>query len=155
MSDHPPAKTGNAFDRRAGAPPPGPESGSMGNAVVEDFPAGFEKSVRTVIRPAFESLGNDLKALGYAISISEDAGRKISLHIVPVGVNKSIHPDDWFPTLAFFANPATKSIGLQGRNARRNSEPSPGARGDYKPAQISREVVEQELNKFTGEIANW
>jgi hypothetical protein len=126
MSDNPKAKTGSAFERRTGMPPPGLKSGSPGSAVVEDFPAGFEKSIRTVIRPAFESLGNDLKALGYDISISEDAVRKIALHIVPPGVSKSIHPDDWFPTLTFFANPATKSIGLQGRNARRNSEPSPG-----------------------------
>ncbi len=155
MTDKPTSRTGNAFDRRAGVPPPSPKSGSPGSAVVEDFPADFEKSIRTVIRPALESLGNGLRALGYDISISEDAVRRISLHIVPPGVSKSIHPDDWFPTLTFFANPATKSIGLQGRNARRNSEPSPGSRGDYKPALISREVVEKELKKFVGEIANW
>lgn len=155
MTGNPTAKTGSTFDRRTGMRPPGPKSEAPGSAVAEDFPADFEKSIRTAIRPAFESLGNGLRALGYDISISEDAVRKISLHIVPPGVSKSIHPDDWFPTLTFFANPATKSIGLQGRNARRNSEPSPGSRGDYKPALINREVVEKELKKFVGEIANW
>ena len=63
MSDNPKAKTGSAFERRTGMPPPSLKSGSPGSAVVEDFPAGFEKSIRTVIRPAFEFISNDLKAL--------------------------------------------------------------------------------------------
>jgi len=44
---------------------------------------------------------------------------------------------------------------LHGRNARRNSESASGPRGDYEPAQLSKEVVEKELMKFVGEIANW
>jgi len=32
---------------------------------------------------------------------------------------------------------------------------SPGSRGDYKPAQINQAMVENELMKFIGEIANW
>jgi hypothetical protein len=74
---------------------------------------------------------------------------------VPAGARKSIHPYDWFPTLSFNAAPFTKTIGLHGRNARRNSDSSSGPRGDYKPSQVNKELVEKELMKFVGEIANW
>ncbi|MBI3041251.1 MAG: hypothetical protein HYY78_00285 [Betaproteobacteria bacterium] len=48
-----------------------------------------------------------------------------------------------------------KTVGLHGRNMRPNSESTSGSRGDYKPAQVSNEIVEKELMKFIGEIANW
>lgn len=59
----------------------------------------------------------------------------------PPAVKKSIQAYDWFPTFSFFGAPYTKTIGLQGRNARRNAEGSTGARGDYKPAQLSQQLV--------------
>ena len=121
----------------------------------DDFPGDFTRLKLSVIRPAFETVGNGLKERGYEINISEEPGGKISIHILPPGVSKSIHPYDWFPTFSFFGVPNTKTIGLQGRNARRNSEGSTGARGDYKPAQLSQPLVEKELTKFVGEIANW
>ena len=121
----------------------------------DDFPADFAKLKLAVIKPAFESIGSSLEKRGHHISISEDDQGKISIHIVPAGANRSIHPWDWFPTLSFFGVPYTKTVAVQGRNARRNSEGTPGSRGDYKPAQISRELVEKELMKFVGEIANW
>src|SRR4029078_3665194 len=109
----------------------------------------------SVIRPAFENIGNRMKALGHEFNISEEPGGKISIHIVPAGVNKSIHPYDWFPTLSFFCAPFTKTIGLHGRNMRPNSEGSSGNRGDFTLAQVTRDLVEAELMKFIGEIANW
>src|SRR4029078_12059480 len=99
----------------------------------------------SVIRPAFENIGNRMKALGHEINISEEPAGKISIHIVPAGVSKSIHPYDWFPTLSFFGAPFTKTIGLHGRNARRNSEGDTGQRGDYTQTQIDKGVVEKEL----------
>jgi len=119
------------------------------------FPGDFAELKLSVIRPALETLGNKLKAHGHEISISEDASGRISIHIVPAGARKSIHPYDWFPTLSFVGAPFTRTVGLHGRNARRNSESASGPRGDYKPAQLSKEVVEKELMKFVGEIANW
>ena len=74
---------------------------------------------------------------------------------MPAGVNKSIHPYDWFPTLSFFGAPFTKTIGLHGRNARRNSDGGSGRRGEFKLSQVNKEFVEKELMKFIGEIANW
>lgn len=120
-----------------------------------DFPTDFANVKLKVIRPAFEKVGGVLKEKGHDVSISEEPQGKISIHIVPAGVEKSIQAYDWFPTLSFFGVPYTKTVGLQGRNARRNSEGSSGSRGDYKPAQISPELVEKELLKFVGEIANW
>jgi hypothetical protein len=121
----------------------------------DDFPGDFEKLKLSVIRPALEDIGNRMKASGHKINISEEPAGKISIHIVPPGVNKSIHPYDWFPTLSFFGAPFTKTIGVHGLNMRPNGDNGSGARGDYKLAQMDKAVVEKELKKFIGEIANW
>ena len=126
-----------------------------GKAVADDFPADFAKLKLSVIRPALEAVGIKLQERGHEINISEDASGRISIHIVPKGANKSIHPYDWFPTLSFIAVPYTRTIGLHGRNARRNSDSASGPRGDYRPAQVNEEVVERELMRFVAEIANW
>jgi hypothetical protein len=119
------------------------------------FPGEFARLKTSVIRPVFEAIGNTLKARGHEFNVSEEAGGRISIHIVPPGVNKSIHPYDWFPTLTFFGTPIAGTIGLQGRNMRPNSEVASGSRGIYTPAQIDQGLVEKELTKFIGEIANW
>lgn len=124
-------------------------------AAADDFPGDFAKLKLSVIRPALEAIGIRLKERGHEINISEDVLGTISIHIVPAGAKKSIHPYDWFPTLSFIATPYNRTIGLHGRNARRNSDSSSGPRGDYKPSQVSKDVVEKELMKFVGEIANW
>ncbi len=108
-----------------------------------------------MIRPAFESVGTGLKELGNEVNISEEPGGKISFHIVPVGVSKSVHPYNWFPTLSFYGAPFTKTIGLLGRNAKRNSDGGTGERGVYQLSQLNKDLVEKELKKFVGEIANW
>ncbi len=116
----------------------------------DDFAGDFAKLKLTVIRPTFETIGSMLKERGHEINISEEPGGKISLHIVPAGVSKSIHGYDWFPTFSFFGAPFTKTVGLHGRNMRPNSESASGSRGDYKPAQIDKALVEKELMKFIG-----
>ncbi len=123
--------------------------------VSEGFPEAFERLKATVIRPVFESVGNGLKARAHDFSIAEEPGGQISIHIMPPGVNRTIRRDDWFPTFSLFAASYSGTIGMHGRNMKPNSEPSSGSRGDYKPALLSREVVEKELAKFIGEIANW
>jgi hypothetical protein len=124
-------------------------------AVKEALPEAFERLKATVIRPVFESAGNDLKTRAHDFSISEEPGSQISMHIMPPGVNKTIRRDDWFPTFTLFAATYSGTIGIQGRNMRPNSEPSSGSRGDYKPELLGREVVEKELAKFISEISNW
>jgi len=119
------------------------------------FPGEFARLKASVIRPVFEAVGNRLKERGHEFNVHEEAGGRISIHIVPPGVKKSIHPDDWFPTLTFFGTPLAGTIGLQGRNMRPNSEAASGSRGIYTPAQIDKDLVEKELMKFVGEIANW
>jgi hypothetical protein len=127
----------------------------QGKADENSFPGDFAALKLSVIRPVFENVGNQMKARGHEFNISEESDGKISIHIVPTGVNKSIHPYDWFPTLSFYGAPFTKTIGLHGRNARRNSSGGSGERGDYQLSQVSKEFVEKELTKFIGEIANW
>ena len=124
-------------------------------AVTEAFPEAFERLKVTVIRPVFDSVGNAMKARAHEFSISEEPGGQISMHIMPPGVNRTIRRDDWFPTFSLFAATYSGTIGMHGRNLRPNSEPSSGSRGDYKPALLSKEIVEKELMKFIGEIANW
>lgn len=121
----------------------------------EGLPEAFERLKTTVIRPVFESVGNGLKARAHEFTISEEPGGQISIHIMPPGVNKTIRRDDWFPTFSLFAASYSNTIGMHGRNMRPNSEPSSGSRGDYKPELLSREIVEQGLTKFIGEISNW
>ena len=121
----------------------------------DDFPADFTRLKLSVIRPVFEAIGKELTERGSEIHISEESGGKISIHIVPAGTSKSVHPYNWFPTLSFTSAPFTKTIGMQGRNARRNSDGGSGERGVYKLPQVSKELVEKELKKFVGEIANW
>ena len=145
MAENLNSKSGKTIDLSSPTSAPG----------ADDFPGDFTRVKLSVIRPALESIAITLQERGDDINISEDAHGKISIHIVPAGVNKSIHAYDWFPTFSFLGAPSTKTITLQGRNARRNSEGSPSSRGDYKPAQISQEIVEKELKKFIGEIANW
>jgi hypothetical protein len=118
------------------------------------FAEEFSGLKASVIRPVFESVGTRMAAQGHEFNISEEAMGKISIHIVPAGAVKSIHPFSWFPTFSLFAAPFAKTVGVHGRNARPNSEGS-GQRGDYKLAQVTKEVVEKELAKFIGEIANW
>jgi hypothetical protein len=72
-------------------------------ASVADFASAYSELKCSIIRPAFEKAGTRLKTIGYDIGISETPDGKISIHIVPPGVNKSIHAYDWFPTLSFFA----------------------------------------------------
>jgi hypothetical protein len=144
-----------ALDQFTGKRSSGTDNAPQSKANEDDFPGDFARLKLTVIRPVFEAIGNGLTERGHEINISEEPGGKISIHIVPAGVSKSVHPYDWFPTLSFFGAPFTKTIGLHGRNARRNSDGGSGQRGDYKLAQVSKEVVEKELMKFIGEIANW
>ena len=155
MSENLNSKPGIALDRFTGKRGAATDAKLPGKGAVDDFPGDFAKLKLSVIRPAFETIGNRLKERGHEINISEDAGGRISIHIVPAGANKSIHPYDWFPTLSFTAAPFTRTIGLHGRNARRNSDSAYGPRGDYKPSQVNGEVVEKELMKFVAEIANW
>lgn len=148
-------KPGKSLDLFAGKRDAGTGVNLQSKAAVDDFPGDFAKLKLSVIRPALENIGNMLKERGHEINISEDAGGKLSIHIVPAGATKSIHPYDWFPTFSFIGAPFTRTIGLHGRNARRNSESASGPRGDYKPSQVNKEIVEKELMKFVGEIANW
>lgn len=155
MSEDLISKPRNALDRFTGKRGAAADGKPQSKATADDFPGDFAKLKLSVIRPAFETIGNMLKERGHEFNISEDAGGKISIHIVPAGVNKSIHPYDWFPTLSFFGAPFTRTIGLHGRNARRNSESASGPRGDYRPSQVNKEIVEKELMKFVAEISNW
>ena len=148
-------KLGQSLDLFTGKRDAGTGAKLQSKAAVDDFPGDFAKLKLSVIRPAFENIANKLKERGDDINISEDAHGKISIHIVPAGAKKSIHPYDWFPTLSFIGAPFTRTIGLHGRNARRNSESASGPRGDYKPSQVNKQFVEKELMKFVGEIANW
>jgi hypothetical protein len=155
MAEHLNSKPGQPLDLFTGKRDAGTVAKLQSKAAVDDFPGDFAKLKLSVIRPAFENIGNTLKERGHEINISEDAGGKISIHIVPAGAKKSIHPYDWFPTLSFIGAPFTRTIGVHGRNARRNSESASGPRGEYKPSQVNKEMVEKELMKFVGEIANW
>ena len=149
------SKMEKALDQFTGKRASSTDNTPQGKTSEDDFPGDFAKLKLSVIRPAFEAIGNKMKELGHEINISEEPGGRISIHIVPAGVNKSIHPYDWFPTLSFFGAPFTKTIGIQGRNARRNSEGGSGRRGEFKLSQVNKEFVEKELMKFIGEIANW
>ena len=155
MTEDQQLKMGHALDQFTGKRSADVDSALQRKASDDDFPGDFARLKSTVIRPAFEAIGTMLTERGHEFNISEEPGGKISIHIVPAGVSKSIHPYDWFPTLSFYGASFTKTVGLHGRNAKRNSESSSGQRGDYKLAQVNKGIVEQELMKFIGEIANW
>ncbi len=155
MAENMSSKFGKALDPYTGTHGPGTDNKPQNRISEDDFPGDFARLKLSVIRPKFEAIGKMLKERGHDFNISEEPGGKISIHIVPPGVNQSIHPYDWFPTFSFIGAPHPKTVGLHGRNMRPNSEPSSGSRGDYKPAQISSDLVEKELMKFVGEIANW
>lgn len=155
MTEDQQLKMGQALDQFTGKRNARADSALQRKTSEDDFPGDFARLKSTVIRPVFEAIGAMLTERGHEFNISEEQGGKISIHIVPAGVSKSIHPYDWFPTLSFYGAPFTKTVGLHGRNAKRNSESSSGQRGNYTLAQVTREVVEKELMKFIGEIANW
>lgn len=153
MTENPNSNMGKMLDQFTGKGTAHSVTLSSASAAGDSFAAAYEEIKRTVIRPAFENAGGMLKARGHEIHISEEPGGKIAIHIVPAGAKKSIHPYDWFPTFDLFPAPFSKAIGIHVRNARPNSEGS--SRGEYKLAQVNRELVEKELMKFIGEIANW
>jgi hypothetical protein len=155
MADNLNDRREKALDLFTGTRDAGTGGNQQGKAGEDGFPGEFERLKLSVIRPAFEDIGNRMKARGHEINISEEPGGKISIHIVPAGAKKSIPPFDWVPTFSFFGAPFTKTIGVHGRNMRPNSDNGSGSRGDYKPAQITQALVEKELMKFIGEIANW
>ena len=155
MSEDQNLKMGKALDQFTGVRSLEAESKLHSKPGEDDFPGDFAKLKLSVIRPTFESVGTLLKERGHEFNISEEPGGKISMHIVPAGVSKSIHPYDWFPTFSIFGASYTKTVGMHGRNMRPNSEPASGSRGDYKPAHVNREMLEKELMKFVGEIASW
>lgn len=133
----------------------GADEDRPGETSEDTFHGDFAKLKLSVIRPVFAAIGKMLQDRGHEFNISEDQGGKISIHIVPAGAIKSIHPYDWFPTLSFFAAPFTRTVGLHGRNMRRNSEAASGPRGEYKLAQVDSAFVEKQVTKFISEIANW
>jgi len=147
------SKMGKALDQFTGMRGARAASSPAPASVEDSFAAAYAELKQTVIRPAFENVGEQLTARGHEIHVSEEPGGKIAIHIVPAGATKSIHPYDWFPTFSLFPAPFTKTIGVHVRNARPNSEGS--SRGEYKLAQVNREMIEKELMKFIGEIANW
>ena len=155
MTENQQLKTGKGPDPFTAKRGTGADSTPQGKPAGDDFAGDFAKLKLTVIRPVFETVGNTLKERGHEFNISEEPGGKISIHIVPAGVSKSIHPYTWFPTLSFFGAPFTKTIGLHGINARRNSDGGTGERGNYKLLEVNRAIVDKELMKFIGEIANW
>lgn len=155
MADEPRLNIGKALDQFTGTRGTAPDGRLQVKPVEDDFPGDFARLKLTVIRPTFEMIGNKLKERGHEFNISEEPGGKISIHIVPAGVSKSIHPYNWFPTLSFFGAAFTKTIGVHGVNARRNSAGGSGERGNFKLEQVNKELVEKELMKFIGEIANW
>jgi len=147
-----PAPPSERFPGRLNTVATGKAQGKIDEA---SFPDEFARLKVSVIRPVFEAIGKTLNARGDEFKVSEEAGGRISIHIVPAGAKKSIHPYDWFPTLTFFGAPMAGTIGLHGRNMRPNSEVASGSRAIYAPAQLNKDVVEKELMKFIGEIANW
>jgi len=149
------SRLGNALDRFTGSHALGAAGKPPVTPPGAGFAGEFEKLKQSVVRPTFASIGNLLKERGHEFNISEEPGGKISIHIVPAGVSKAFHPYDWFPTFSVFGAPFTGTVGMHGRNMRPNSEVSSGSRGDYPLAQLSPEIVERELIKFVGEIANW
>ena len=155
MADNLNKELGTALDMFTKKHSASADRNQQGNTAGDIFHGDFTKLKLSVIRPVFETIGNMLKERGHEFSISEESGGKISIHIVPAGVSKSIHPYDWFPTLSFFDSPIAKTIGLHGRNSRPNSEAGSGSRGEYKLSRVDREFVEKELMKFISEIANW
>jgi hypothetical protein len=155
MTDDSNARLDAALERFTGRRTAGTAEKAPDKDEATPFPEKFASLKTSVIRPVFEAIGNKLKERGHEFNVSEEAGGRISIHIVPAGVNKSIHPYDWFPTLTYFGTPVAGTIGLQGRNTRPNSEVASGSRGIYAPGQINKELVERELTKFIGEIANW
>lgn len=146
---------GTALDSFTSKQTAGADKEPGGETVEDVFQRDFTKLKTAVIRPVLAAIGSMLQERGHEFNISEEQGGKISIHIVPAGAVKSIHPYSWFPTLSFYGAPFTRSIGLHGRNSRPNSETASGPRGEYKLAQVDSTFVEREVTKFISEIANW
>lgn len=155
MADKPNKTLGTALDRFTQQHTAGAQQGRRSESSEDTFQADFVRLKVSVIRPVLATIGKLLEERGHEFNISEEQGGKISIHIVPAGVSKSIHPYDWFPTLSFYGAPMARTIGLHGRNSRPNSETASGPRGEYQPWQVDSKFVEKELMKFISEIANW
>jgi hypothetical protein len=155
MADNQDKYLGTALDSFTSKQTAGADKEPGGETADDVFQRDFTKLKTAVIRPVLAAIGSMLQERGHEFNISEEQGGKISIHIVPAGAVKSIHPYGWFPTLSFFGAPFTRSIGLHGRNSRPNSETASGPRGEYKLAQVDSAFVEREVTKFISEIANW
>ena len=118
---------------------------SLSAYLPRDFTAAHE----------FDALADWLKARGSQVEIREEGEGDISLHIVPAGIDKSSRPHDRFPIFCIAGSSVTRTVGLQGRNARPDSAAASGSRSVYALAQFNTVILEAELMKFVDEIGNW
>ncbi len=123
----------------------------------------FANLRRSVVRPVFEAAGEVLKARGHDFSISEDeyafekggntTEAKISICILPAGPDGAAPRPEQCPSLAFATRYYNRVVEIHSTSLVPRSDGSAGPRGAYQLAQITTELVKNELLKLVAEIA--
>jgi len=123
----------------------------------------FANLRRTVVRPVFEAVGAALKARGHDFSISEDeyafeqggdtTEAKISIRILPAGLDGAAPRPDQSPSLAFATRYYNRVVEIHGGPLVSRADGSAGPRGEYQLTQVTTELVRNELLKLVAEIA--
>lgn len=118
---------------------------------------------RSVVRPVFEAVGAVLKMRGHDFSIFEDeyafeqgskaTEARISIRILPAAPDGSSPGPEQCPSLAFATRHYNRVVEIHGGLAASRSGGPAGSRGEYQLAQITPELVRNELLKLVAELA--
>lgn len=127
------------------------------------FLENFADLRRSVVRPVFEAAGAALKLRGHDFSIVEDeyafehGGKatesRIAIRILPVAPDGSFPGPEQCPSLAFATRHYNRVVEIHGGLVASRSGGPAGSRGEYQLAQITAELVRNELLKLVAELA--
>lgn len=128
----------------------------------EMFLEEFKKLRKEVIRPVFESIGNELKGRGHDYKIDEqeittDAqGRtlppRINMKIYPSGVERSEYRSDTTPNISLVADLSKKNVYTHVSTIQPNRGGSAGARDFLAINEIDADTVEKHVLKAVTDI---
>lgn len=127
------------------------------------FLQDFAELRRSVVRPVFEAVGAALKLRGHDFRIVEDeyaleqGGKtteaRISIRILPAAPDGTSPGPEQCPSLAFATRHYNRVVEIHGGLVASRSGGPAGSRGEYQLAQITTELVRNELLKLLAELA--
>ncbi|OGW67387.1 MAG: hypothetical protein A3H49_07070 [Nitrospirae bacterium RIFCSPLOWO2_02_FULL_62_14] len=124
---------------------------------AEAFYLEFKRVRTEIIRPALEDIGNQLKAKGHAVEISEVGDErskrdaKITLRVTIGGVPSSAYvPEN--TALVSFCHTGHTTVSIQASTPSQHKSDFAGSRGSYALSEITTDLVERKILEVLEEV---